>query len=159
MKIALIIEHFDATRGGAEYFTVWLAKELAARKHDVHIVCHDVAARVSKYRQATQRASHDADRSHQAGGTQPPDEIVHDGIHIHRLRGMRLNSGFGFRLFGRKARFWCKRHKPDIAHSMTVAFPADIYHPHAGVYAAIQAQAVAQRNAGAQAKWKQLMLH
>ena len=25
MKIALIIEHFDPSRGGAEQFTVWLA--------------------------------------------------------------------------------------------------------------------------------------
>jgi UDP-glucose:(heptosyl)LPS alpha-1,3-glucosyltransferase len=154
MKIALIIEHFDATRGGAEHFTVWLAHELAARHHEVHIVCHDVAPRVNKYRQATQRASHDADRSHQA---HPPEEPTHDGIHIHRIRGMKLNSGLGFRLFGQRARRWCALHKPDIAHSMTVAYPADIYQPHAGVYASIQAQAVASRATGAQAKWKQLM--
>ncbi len=156
MKVALIIEHFDATRGGAEHFTVWLAKALAGRGHEVHVVCHDVAPRVNKYRQATQRASHDADRSHQA---HPPEEVSHDGIHIHRLRGMRLNSGLGFRLFGRRARAWCAEHRPDVAHSMSVAFPGDVYHPHAGVYAAIQAQAVAQRDPGAPAKWKRLMLH
>jgi len=158
MKVALIIEHFDATRGGAEHFTVWLAKELAARGHEVHVVCHDVAPRVNRYRQATQRASHDAERSRQAGGTAPVD-IAPDGVHVHRLRGMRLNSGLGFRLFGRRARTWCRQNRPDVAHSMSVAFAGDIYHPHAGVYASIQAQAIAQRNPGAQATWKQLMLN
>ncbi|MGN6369793.1 MAG: glycosyltransferase family 4 protein [Phycisphaerae bacterium] len=156
MKVALIIEHFDATRGGAEHFTVWLAQALAGRGHEVHVVCHDVAPRVNKYRQATQRASHDADRSHQA---HPPEEVAHDGIHVHRMRGMRLNSGLGFRMFGRKARAWCEANRPAVVHSMTVAYPGDLYHPHAGVYAAIQAQAVAQRNPGREAKWKQLMLH
>ncbi len=155
MKIALIIEHFDATRGGAEHFTVWLARELAARGHEVHVVCHDVAARVNKYRQATQRASHDADRSHQAI---MPEATSHHGIHIHRIRGMRLNSGFGFRLFGRRARRWCELHKPEVAHSMTVAYPGDIYQPHAGVYAAMQAQAIAARGTEGQATWKRLML-
>jgi UDP-glucose:(heptosyl)LPS alpha-1,3-glucosyltransferase len=155
MRIALIIEHFDATRGGAEHFTVWLAKELVTRGHEVHVVCHDVAARVNKYRQATQRASHDADRSHQAHIS---DEVVHEGIRIHRLRGMKLNSGFGFRMFGRRARRWCQTNQPEIAHSMSVAFPGDIYHPHAGVYAAIQAQAVASRATGTSATFKQLML-
>ena len=159
MKVALIIEHFDATRGGAEHFTVWLATALAGRGHDVHVVCHDVAPRVNKYRQATQRASHDADRYPGWGIAFAGGGDASEGIHIHRLRGMRLNSGLGFRLFGRRARAWCAEHRPDVAHSMSVAFPADLYHPHAGVYAAIQAQAVAQRDPGAPAKWKQLMLH
>jgi UDP-glucose:(heptosyl)LPS alpha-1,3-glucosyltransferase len=156
MKIALIIEHFDATRGGAEHFTVWLAKELAARGEEVHVVCHDVAAKVNRYRQATQRASHDADRSHQA---HPAEEVGHDGIHIHQVRGMKLNSGFGFRMFGRRARRWCRENRPDVVHSMTVAFAADIYHPHAGIYAAMQEQAVASRATVTSAKFKQLMLH
>jgi UDP-glucose:(heptosyl)LPS alpha-1,3-glucosyltransferase len=162
MKIALIIEHFDATRGGAEHFTVWLAQELATRGHEVHVVCHDVAPRVNKYRQATQRASHDADRSHQAGsgggGGNSPGEAAHEGIHIHRIRGMKLNSGIGFRLFGQRARRWCAEHHPDVVHSMTVAYPGDLYQPHAGVYAAMQAQAIASRATGAQSTWKRLML-
>ena len=48
MRIALVIEHFDATRGGAEQLAVWLAGEMARRGHEVHVVCHDVAARVGK---------------------------------------------------------------------------------------------------------------
>ena len=156
MRIALIIEHFDATRGGAEHFTVWLAKELAQRGHEVHVVCHDVAARVNRYRQATQRASHDADRSHQAHGAA---EAVHEGIHIHRLRGMKLNTGLGFRLFGARARRWCRENPPQIVHSVSVAFAGDIYQSHAGVYAAIQAQAVSSRTTQTAATWKQIMLH
>jgi UDP-glucose:(heptosyl)LPS alpha-1,3-glucosyltransferase len=168
MKLALVIEHFDSTRGGAEHFTVWLAQQLAARtadprgggakKHEVHIICHDLAAQVNRYRQATQRASHDADRSHQAHPPAPGDEILPDGLHIHRLRGMRLNSGLGFRRFGRRAAQCAGTLAPDVVHSMTVAFPGDLYHPHAGIYAAIQAQAIASRATNASAKWKQLML-
>ncbi len=155
MKITLIIEHFDAGRGGAEAFTVWLAEQLVARGEEVHVVCHDVNAKVNKYRQATQRASHDADRSHQA---HPGEEKSHEGLVIHRLRGMKLNSAMGFRSFGRRAARWCKENGPDVVHSMTVAFAGDVFQPHAGVYAAIQAQAVASRATGAQAKWKRLML-
>jgi UDP-glucose:(heptosyl)LPS alpha-1,3-glucosyltransferase len=165
MKLALIIEHFNPTRGGAEHFTVWLAGQLVRRtdasgkrKHEVHVICHDLAAQVNRYRQATQRASHDADRSHQAHPPAPGEEAVPDGIHVHRLRGMRLNSGLGFRRFGRRAAQCARELAPDIIHSMTVAYPGDLYHPHAGIYAAIQAQAVASRDTSASAKWKQLML-
>ena len=45
MKIALVIEHFDATRGGAEHLAVWVANELSRRGHEVHVVCHDVTSR------------------------------------------------------------------------------------------------------------------
>jgi glycosyltransferase involved in cell wall biosynthesis len=41
---------------------------------------------------------------------------------------------------------------------MTVACPADIYHPHAGVYAEIQDQAVASRSTSTAANFKRLML-
>ena len=56
MKIALIIEHFDAGRtqgAGAERLVVWLARELASAGHDVHVICHDKLARINRYRQAT----------------------------------------------------------------------------------------------------------
>ncbi len=165
MKLALIIEHFNPTRGGAEHFTVWLAEQLAARTdprggrtHEVHVICHDLAAQVNRYRQATQRASHDADRSHQAHPPAPGEHVLPDGIRVHRMRGMRLNSGLGFRRFGRRAAQCAREVAPDVIHSMTVAYPGDLYHPHAGIYAAIQAQAVASRDTNASAKWKQLML-
>jgi UDP-glucose:(heptosyl)LPS alpha-1,3-glucosyltransferase len=154
MKLALIIEHFDASRGGAEHLTVWLAGQLLAQGIEVHIVCHDVAHRVSRMGAATQRAGYDADRSPQDSGIPdfPPN------LRIHRLRGMRMSTGLGFRRFGQRAAKWCKDNKPDIAHSMTVAFPGDIYHPHAGVYARIHAQAVASRPTSAAKRWKQFLL-
>ena len=155
MKIALVIEHFDATRGAAEHLAVWMANQFAIRGHEVHVVCHDVSSRVNRYRQATLRASYDADRSFRA---HPPPEAAHHGLHLHRLRGVRLNTSLGFRLFGARARQWCRTHRPDIVHSFTLAFAGDIYHACAGVYAAMQAQAAASRPTSAASTWKKVLL-
>ncbi len=155
MKIALVIEHFDATRGAAEHLAVWLANSLARRGHDVHVVCHDVSSRINRYRQATLRASYDADLSTRA---HPPAEVAHEGIHLHKLKGMRVNTGFGFRRFGRRARQWCSKYKPDVVHSLTVAFPGDVYQPCAGVYAAMQGQAAASRATESGATLKRMLL-
>lgn len=155
LKVALIIEHFDPSRGGAEHLTFWLAGELVKAGLDVHVVCHDVGARINRYRAASQRASHDAEASHRAHAPEPD---VPAGVSVHKLRGIRLNSALGFRRFGRRARHWCAVHKPDVVHSMTVAFPGDLYHPHAGVYARIQAQAIASRNTATAARFKRLLL-
>ncbi len=154
MKLALIIEHFDPHRGGAEAMTVWLAGELAARGHEVHVVCHD--ARPPNPRQAAHAgASYDAERSR---NSLPAVAAAPDGVVIHRLRGGRLSTGFGFRHFGREAAAWCREHKPQVAHSMTIAWPGDVYHPHAGVYASIQRQSVAMRDTPAKAQLKKLLL-
>jgi len=158
MKIALVIEHFDATRGGAEHLAVWVANELAKRGHEVHVVCHDVTSRVNRYRQATQRASHDADASFRAHPPAPPAEAPRAGLHVHTLKGMPANSAIGMRRFGMRARQWCAKHRPDVVHSLTVALPGDIYHPYAGVYAAMQQQAAASRHTGARATLKRVML-
>jgi UDP-glucose:(heptosyl)LPS alpha-1,3-glucosyltransferase len=155
MRIALVIEHFDATRGGAEHLAVWVANDLVRRGHEVHVVCHDVSSRVNRYRQATLRASHDADRSFRA---HPPPEVAHDGLFIHRLRGMRMNTALGFRLFGVRARQWCREHRPEVVHSLTVAYAGDIYHAYAGVYAAMQQQAAESRRTEAGSAWKRMML-
>jgi len=160
MKITLIIEHFDPTRGGAERFTVWLAGELAKRGHDVHVVCHDVApipSRIDRYRQATQRASHDARRSTTAHFSE--DEAVMQGVCIHKLKGLRPTTGIGFRLFARRVAKFLEQHSSDISHSMTVACAGgDIYQPHAGVYAEIQRQAIASRRSVAASHFKRLVL-
>ena len=155
MRIALVIEHFDATRGAAEHLAVWLANALATRGHEVHVVCHDVSSRINRYRQATLRASHDADLSFRA---HPPPEVAHEGIHLHKLKGMRVNTGIGFRRFGMRARQWCNKYKPDVVHSLTVAFPGDVYQPCAGVYAAMQNQAAASRATETGATLKRVLL-
>jgi UDP-glucose:(heptosyl)LPS alpha-1,3-glucosyltransferase len=156
VNIALIIEHFDPNRGGAEHFTVWLAAQLAARGCRVDVVCHDSTRPRHKFQAAHHGASHDAKRSATAHG--PTELELPDEIQIHRHSGIKLSTGIGFRQFGEQARRWCREHRPDAVHSMTVAFPGDIYQPHAGVYARIQAQAIASRETPAAANWKRLML-
>ncbi|NNM88517.1 MAG: glycosyltransferase family 4 protein [Phycisphaerae bacterium] len=156
MKIAIVIEHFDATRGGAEAITVWLSGQLAAAGHDVCVICHDHTPRFNRYNAASHGASHDAERSRQSNSPAMPDPPA--GVRVHRLRSLKLRTGLGFRLFGRRAAAWCAAHSPDIIHSMTVACPGDLYHPHAGVYASIHEQAVASRETFRQAVLKRWML-
>lgn len=156
MKIALIIEHFDPSRGGAEAYTFWLAEQLALRGHEVHAVCHDSARRRYRYQAAHQGASHNAQRSADAG--KPHDVAAPEGVRVHRLSAIKLSTGIGFRQFGTAARNWCREHKPDIAHCMTVAWPGDVYHPHAGVYARIQQQSISSRESLRAAGFKRLML-
>lgn len=154
MRIALIIEHFDSARGGAERMTVWLAQQLAKRGHQVHVVCHNTSANINKYRRATLGASWDADRSAQS---HPHEQDVTEGVHIHKLGGIKINTAIGFARFGAHASKFCDEHHFDICHSMTVAWPADIYQPHAGIYARIQMQAIASRE-GMDSHFKRLML-
>ncbi len=156
MKIALIIEHFDPSRGGAENYTFWLSEQLALRGHEVHALCHDSARKRHKYQAAHQGASHDAQRSAHAGKS--PDVLPPDGVHVHRLPAIKLSTGIGFRQFGMAAKAWCKAHRPDVAHSMTVAWAGDLYHPHAGVYARIQRQSISSRETAQAANFKRLML-
>ena len=163
MNIGLVIEHFDPARGFAEKLAVWLAHELVRRGCEVHVVCHDVAVRVGRYRAATLRASFDPERSRRGHpgaaefDTLPPDPLPR-GLHLHRLRGMRLHTGLGFRLFGVRARRWFREHPVDVVHSFSVACPGDIYQASAGVYAAMQAQAAASRHTDAAAAWKRVLL-
>jgi len=156
MNIALIIEHFDPNRGGAEHFTVWLARQLVQRGCKVDIVCHDSTRLRHKFQAAHHGASHDARRSATAHGRMELE--LPDQINVHRHAGIKLSTGIGFRQFGAQARKWCRQHNPDVVHSMSVAFAGDIYQPHAGIYARIQAQAIASRATPAAAHWKRLML-
>lgn len=156
MKIALVIEHFDALRGGAERFAVWLAGELARRGVQVEVLCHDARARYNPNRAAHQGASHDAGRS--AAARVPEYAPPPEGVTVHRLPGPKLSSGLGFRQFGRKVEQWCRRHEPEVVHSISVAYAGDIYHSEAGVYAGIQEAAVASRMTPSGAALKRLLL-
>lgn len=156
MRIALIMDHFDPTRGGAENVAVWLATALAKRGHEVHVICHDVSPRINRYRAATQRASHDAHRSRLAHGNVA---ALPEGLHVHRLRGLKLSHAIGYRFFGQRAAIRCRRLAPDVTHSFTLARPGDIYQPIHGIYAALQAQAIASRGTASSASFKELMLH
>ena len=155
MNIALVIEHFDAARGGAEHFAVWLAGQLVARGHEVHVVCHDSRRHRDRYQAAHRGASHDAVKSATAGGIRT--ESV-PGVTIHALRAAKLSTGFGFRQFGRRVAQWCRNHRPDLVHSISVAFPGDVYHPQPGVYMRMQDQAISSRDHSASAGFKRLTL-
>lgn len=155
MKIALVIEHFDAARGGAEHFAVWLAEQLVASGHDVQVVCHKSSRRRDRYQAAHRGASHDAVKSATAGGIQTASVA---GVTIHQIRAVKLSTGIGFRQFGRGVRQWCRKHKPDLVHSISVAYPGDVYHPQPGVYLRMQHQAVHSRDHSAAAGLKRLTL-
>lgn len=157
MKIALVIEHFDPARGGAERFTVWLAEQLVAAGHEVHVLCHDSGRRSPPRPPARHGASHDARRW--GGGADSSGPVRIAGVHIHTFKTIKLSTGVGFRQFGQVARRWCRAQRPDVAHSMSVAWSGDLYHPHAGVYARLQSQAVASRHTPAAAQLKRLLLH
>lgn len=43
MKVALIMDRFDAARGGGEGYAASLARELSVRGHEVHVFSHDWA--------------------------------------------------------------------------------------------------------------------
>jgi len=155
MKIALVIEHFDAARGGAEHFAVWLAGQLVSRGHDVHVVCHDSHRRRDRYQAAHRGASHDAVKSATAGGIKT---AAVPGVTIHPIGAVKLSTGIGFRQFGRGVHQWCREQKPDLVHSISVAFPGDIYHPQPGVYMRMQRQAIELRDHSAAANLKRLTL-
>jgi len=46
MRIALVIEHFDPRRGGAEQWATQFASQLLARGHEVHVIARDFGQRV-----------------------------------------------------------------------------------------------------------------
>ncbi len=155
MKIAMVIEHLDPTRGSSETLALWSAQELARRGHEIHVICHDSRKRVNRYRAATNGASHDAHIS--ASTFYLPETQTYAGLLLHRLKGMSVSSGFGYRRFGARARQLARKLRPDIVYSFSVAFPGDIYNPQPGIYACMHAQAVASRS-GVNSQWKQLML-
>jgi UDP-glucose:(heptosyl)LPS alpha-1,3-glucosyltransferase len=134
MKIALVVEYFDPLRGGAEQFTAWLARTLTHAGHNVHVVCYAAEGR--------------------AGTAAHERQVATSGLHVHALGGPRLHTAVGFRIFGWRAARWCRRIQPDVVHSMTVALAGNVYQPHAGVYAAMRAQARARRRwIGGAWKW------
>jgi hypothetical protein len=44
MKVGLVLERFDPSRGGREQWTLWFAQRLAARGHEVHVAAREFSA-------------------------------------------------------------------------------------------------------------------
>ncbi len=48
MKVGLVLERFDASRGGREQWTLLFAQRLAARGHEVHVVAREFSAEAGR---------------------------------------------------------------------------------------------------------------
>src|SRR5512138_18721 len=105
MEIGLVILHADPARGGAERYTVDLARDLAARGHRVTIISATRADSV-------------------------PESI--GGVRL-RMRGVtRLGR---YRAFLDALDEHLGSHRYDIVHAMLPVRRCDVYHPHAGIAA------------------------
>jgi UDP-glucose:(heptosyl)LPS alpha-1,3-glucosyltransferase len=115
MKVALIIQNPDPRLGGAELYTLNLARSLAARGHEVTLAAED-------------------------GPASTRDEVQRAGITCRyfgrhgRSRWARMQG------FLDKARelFDARRH--DIIHAMLPVWKCDVYQPHAGLATYLQAR-------------------
>jgi len=104
MKIAIVLDHFDANRGGAEHWTVQFAGRLMNRGHEVHVVSESFCAP-----QQSNGAT--------AAGTIHWLPIPRTGARLKRaatieslLRGKNL----------------------DVIHDMGVGWYCDVFQPHGG---------------------------
>lgn len=113
MRIALLIEHLDHRRGGAETWIHQFSAYLAARGHDVTIVTQDDA--------------HD-----------PPA-----GVAICAVQPRGLTRGARDRDFGRLCIEALAELRPDVSMATGKALGADVYQPHGGTVRGSQRQNIA----------------
>ncbi len=106
MKIALVILHADASRGGAERYTLDLAEGLVKRGHDVSILA-------SSFQDAPTAGKRIVLRSDGLARTERFKRFNHE------LLWGEIENGFPF----------------DVIHAMLPVWACDIYHPHAGIAA------------------------
>ncbi|MEZ0266061.1 MAG: glycosyltransferase family 4 protein, partial [Phycisphaerae bacterium] len=106
MKVALIILHADAARGGAERYTIDLAQGLARRGHEVTIVAQTSAGRPAGV---------------EVVELPPPRSAL--------SRTAKYDD------FCRQVEQHVAGRAYDVTHAMLPAPACDVYHPHAGVAA------------------------
>ena len=163
MKVALVIEHFDARRGGAEQWTCQFASRLLHRGFQVHVVCKDAAqadntgsdtaAVRTRTNQPTQTARHasnsrhfgstcatiaDAARLAVGDRTSAPGTARQSGIVIHRL------GRCGRLAFAARAEKLLRSLDLDVIHDMGSGWYADVFQPHDGSRLAQWQQKLAQ---------------
>ena len=97
MKIALIRKEFDPRRGGAERYSVNLARGLAAAGHDVHVFAGAWAGEASP------------------------------GITLHRVPFVRRPSALKNSSFQNNSRRLVARQSFDIVHGLSQVYPGDVY--------------------------------
>lgn len=125
MRVALIQEHLDVRRGGAESATIELAQHLAG-----------LGLRVTVITVAGDRTSVAADRS--AGV--PRSDLPRPAFHF-------VGVGYGSRA-ARTARFiaradrCCRRGRFDIVHALVPCLSCNVYQPRGGTYVETVARSV-----------------
>lgn len=113
MNVALVILHADPARGGAERYTIDLARALGERGHDVALA----------YSDGEVAQGHDA--------TTLPGEP----FRRVQLAGKGLTRTGRYRRFRRSLKEHLALHAYDVVHAMLPVPGCDLYHPHAGVAA------------------------
>ncbi len=152
VKVALVIEHFDARRGGAEQWTCQFAASLLQRGFQVHVVCKDAAPilpvrsettplairpdeppahhRRQPGKSAARRTSVRPNASGYPSGTPGPPAAVkgkrHPGLVLHEL------GCCGRLAFAAKAEKLLRTLPVDIIHDMGSGWYADVLQPHDG---------------------------
>ena len=112
MKVAIVQEHLNIQRGGAETSTCEMALHLAGLNLEVALVCAD-----------------DRQRSY-------PDQkpALAETVTIHRLEagdGSKLTRTIQFMA---EADRFCRQTGFDIVHAITPCFSCDVYQPRGGTY-------------------------
>jgi UDP-glucose:(heptosyl)LPS alpha-1,3-glucosyltransferase len=116
MKVAVVQEHVDAQRGGAETSTLEMARHLAALGLDVTVVCA-------------------------ASGTANADDAP--AFRLERIPvGGRARFWRTVR-FVQDANRFCRMGGFDIVHAVTPCFCANVYQPRGGTYAETIARSIA----------------
>jgi UDP-glucose:(heptosyl)LPS alpha-1,3-glucosyltransferase len=110
LKIVLVILHADAARGGAERYTVELARALAKAGHEVALASGGLIAQT--YTQA-----------HEPGV--PFSRVTLKSGGVTRARR--------YRRFLDSLDFYLDTTRHDIVHAMLPVRACDVYHPHAGI--------------------------
>lgn len=106
MKVAILQEHIDARRGGAETSTLEMARRLAQLGLDVSILCRG-----------------DADRP-----------FVDENVTILPVVAAGRSRALRTYQFVQRARALCHRERFDIVHAVTPCLAANVYQPRGGTY-------------------------
>jgi len=103
VKIGLVILHADASRGGAERYTLVIARALAERQHEVALLASSFGDEIDPRVQRVQ--------FHLTG----PSKTQRYAQFLQQLDAHR------------------KTHSYDVVHAMLPVRECDVYHPHAGL--------------------------
>ena len=136
MKVAIVQEHVELRRGGAETSTVEMAQHLAELGLDVTLVCAagDGAAE-QPGRAAPERPCASAARDALAGAGAAAAQCPRAGLRIEALDvagPSRLQRTVRF--IAAADRF-CREGRFDIVHAVTPCFSCSVYQPRGGTYA------------------------